>query len=45
MIARSRLPLSGADQPTSFEEIMDPVRKRLLAERREQTQIALPESS
>ncbi|PYV63001.1 MAG: hypothetical protein DMG97_38910 [Acidobacteria bacterium] len=37
--------LTGKDQPTSFEEIMDQVRKRLLAERREQTQIAPQENS
>ena len=33
------------NQPTSFEEVMDQVRKRLLAERREQTQIAPQENS
>src|SRR5213594_2571756 len=29
--------LNGGDQPTSFEEVMDRVRERLLAEQREQT--------
>jgi len=36
---------NGRDQPTSFEEVMDRVRERLLAERREQAQIAPPGNS
>jgi len=36
---------NGRDQPTSFEEVMDRVRERLLAERREQAQIVPPENS
>ena len=35
--------LNGKDQPTSFEEVMDKVRERLLAEQREQTKIAAHE--
>jgi len=36
--------LNGGDQPTSFEEVMDRVRERLLAEQREQAQDAPPEN-
>src|SRR2546427_6523158 len=35
----------NSDQPTSFEEVMDRVRERLLAEQREQAQIAPSENS
>ena len=35
--------LNGKDRPTSFEEVMDKVRERLLAEQREQTKIAAHE--
>ena len=37
-----RTTVSNGQQPTSFEQVMDKVRERLLAERREQALIAAP---